>query len=895
MNKEWPPKTEGITNQHLKRFLLSLKFTTSEIIRMKTEDALDIVNKKAEELSKKINNGETLSKEERETKKQIRLFLESKKEELKKEESSLKNEKLGLDGEKELTDLEISAREGKSSEELKNEFIELKNQAEKDTKETVAELSKFEEEKRKELSRLESGETNKESESKVETNTEKKTETKEEDKEKTHKTKEDILNILKQKQEKAKSIMSSVENEEKDRIEKNIEKEREEFIKKYGDEVKGSFWKRKLNQFGSWAGFIKKDLYMQKGLDSKYNDSKNLLKDEQVLNEFVKQRVEEKSKGKNWSDEDLKKVEYRYRKLFNKEEKDISKSSLKKDGWTKKEIKALEERNKINKQTEKLLSGLSLEWVKKENELLRDAKKNSLEENKTETEKFLNLSSEWLGKQKAFRYTIGNKYFRFAALTGTIGLATGGFSTLFLMNRASRFVGGMIGGGVTKFLLDKFITRKKLLELDLESLYEDYREGKLTSSEYDTKREKIDLFLNGVDRTKQAYLILMSMIGGTVAGELHESYFGDNGHEAVDHDDKKHEDQKVDDNKQPEEVKNPEHKTEEVQKGEVPKDTTTEDQNTNSDQNNTTPEKTTPDNQPTNNTPEQSVKVEEDWVVGKGEGVTHPIMRQIESNESLAKSLGWDGDPDTLHKFAQHTAAKIAENEGYISDTGERWVYGVDKHDIAYELRLENDGSYGIHEIIDGKETDLTDLSSDQFETDVDKAGDGTVYEKTHQYGNYIKHSSNGEIYTEEPEVFIDENIPIEMPDPNSIHIPGEQTTIEMPDPRNIHVPGEQTTIEMPDPNSIPVPGEPQVNNTPNIPGAELRNGGGFQAPRTYDPSLMNPGPANGMQRLEDMVENKVRGLTGNGQVGNPYSNYETASSGPGFLEVLFRGLFGGN
>ena len=119
-------------------------------------------------------------------------------------------------------------------------------------------------------------------------------------------------------------------------------------------------------------------------------------------------------------------------------------------------------------------------------------------------------------------------------------------------------------------------------------------------------------------------------------------------------------------------------------------------------------------------------------VIAKGEGVEHALRRQIEGDEAIAKSLGWDGKED-LHKFSGNAAHVLAIKEGYVDpQTGqERWVIENKGNQIAYETKIEADGSVGIHEYYDGVEKDTADFASDTFETDTDRVN-GKIYEKLH-------------------------------------------------------------------------------------------------------------------------------------------------------------------
>ena len=88
-----------------------------------------------------------------------------------------------------------------------------------------------------------------------------------------------------------------------------------------------------------------------------------------------------------------------------------------------------------------------------------------------------------------------------------------------------------------------------------------------------------------------------------------------------------------------------------------------------------------------------------DLIVHKGEGIEHSFIRQIEHDEELAKTLGWDGKED-LHHFAGHEAHVLALKEGYVDNNGhEVRVAEADK--VAYQIRMENG-----HPVIDERTVD---------------------------------------------------------------------------------------------------------------------------------------------------------------------------------------------
>ncbi len=97
-----------------------------------------------------------------------------------------------------------------------------------------------------------------------------------------------------------------------------------------------------------------------------------------------------------------------------------------------------------------------------------------------------------------------------------------------------------------------------------------------------------------------------------------------------------------------------------------------------------------------------AVSVEQDAVVGQGEGVEHTLIRQIKHNFELAKKLGYDGKPDNtkaLEKFAGVEAHKIAIARGYVDKfTGEE-IHVKKAGEVAYKL-IPGDGkdNYKVEE-----------------------------------------------------------------------------------------------------------------------------------------------------------------------------------------------------
>lgn len=69
--------------------------------------------------------------------------------------------------------------------------------------------------------------------------------------------------------------------------------------------------------------------------------------------------------------------------------------------------------------------------------------------------------------------------------------------------------------------------------------------------------------------------------------------------------------------------------------------------------------------------------------VGTGEGVTHPILRQLQADPELAKAFGITGAPTPLD------ALKVAQDFGYVDQFGNE-IRVIDGNNAAYDLVMEN-------------------------------------------------------------------------------------------------------------------------------------------------------------------------------------------------------------
>ena len=637
----------------------------------------------------------------------------------------------------------------------------------------------------------------------------------------------------------ADNLISNIKEYTKDELQNrdaNIESKRKDFIEEYDKAIKEvSPWKKTRFKVANWLGLSNKDAFIEETEAEEKKDAyenAKYIRESIIRDRFHRERtrdINDRATEKKWSQEDLYAFNDRYYRIVRRSEN----------------IK-------------------DLNFIKEENQLLRQAKQETWEENKSKAEKLLQKSGEYLEQNKILKNTVGNKWFRFALTTGTIGLATGGFSSLFLINRAARFGGGILGGRIGKFVGDKFLNHEKILLKKSTQLDEWYKKGEISANEYDNEREKIDLILNRYALLRQTMTLTGALYGGAAAGglanyaETHSNVINPHEKQPI-----------VDDNKDTAPKDNTETETEKKQEGnttEKPKVETTPGDNTS-----TTPDETKTDTI-VDNTPEQS-GVEKDWVIKKGEGIENSLIRQIEHNPDMAKELGWNGTED-LHKFAQGEAHRIALSEGYVDPkTGaERWVYNADTQEIAYELHKEADGTFTVREHIDGKLNDLTDQANDKFETDSDRLAAKPIYEKTH--GGYVEHHDTvplvktEAIYTGDDEVAIEESPVIEGTAPEGEVLPGAA-------PQGEVLPGNAPQGEvLPQDARLPNPSLGQA-------------GGGYQPemPRTYgggpeESGYGFPGPG--------------RAVTGGGNSVELPKTYGGVNGGGGIFEDILRMILGG-
>lgn len=102
-----------------------------------------------------------------------------------------------------------------------------------------------------------------------------------------------------------------------------------------------------------------------------------------------------------------------------------------------------------------------------------------------------------------FRKTLGNRYMRFALMTGTIGALTGGVTSgAWLLGRGIKFGAGIVAGKIgqkgAQLAVDKLLNEEKFIRNKYNRIASDYANGKINALEYDKKIERISLQLNAI-------------------------------------------------------------------------------------------------------------------------------------------------------------------------------------------------------------------------------------------------------------------------------------------------------------------------------------------------------------------------------------------------------------
>lgn len=107
---------------------------------------------------------------------------------------------------------------------------------------------------------------------------------------------------------------------------------------------------------------------------------------------------------------------------------------------------------------------------------------------------------------------------------------------------------------------------------------------------------------------------------------------------------------------------------------------------------------------------EGSIEIDPDAVVGKGEGVTHVLLRQLESDPVLAEKLGFD-EADDKRLFV----AELAHKLGYLNEDYTEGV-GVQAPGTAYVLSIDESGEPLVREFVEGKEVDSVGVGRHEYE-----------------------------------------------------------------------------------------------------------------------------------------------------------------------------------
>ncbi len=97
----------------------------------------------------------------------------------------------------------------------------------------------------------------------------------------------------------------------------------------------------------------------------------------------------------------------------------------------------------------------------------------------------------------------------------------------------------------------------------------------------------------------------------------------------------------------------------------------------------------------------EPIVLNQEAIVGQGEGVTHALRRQIENSPELLQKFGFTGDvnnPQAVHEFAGKMAYEKAKEFGYISNDGGE-VRVKMPGEVAYQFKTEADGSVKILEL----------------------------------------------------------------------------------------------------------------------------------------------------------------------------------------------------
>ncbi len=120
-----------------------------------------------------------------------------------------------------------------------------------------------------------------------------------------------------------------------------------------------------------------------------------------------------------------------------------------------------------------------------------------------------------------YKTLLGNRYVRFALISGLVGAATGGLgSAAFWATKSARFVGGAVAGAGTKKLLDKKFNEGDMFKNEIDELDLAYKNKIISGKEYDKQRTALDAKVNRWKSGKT----LAGLAVGVGAAELSSDY-----------------------------------------------------------------------------------------------------------------------------------------------------------------------------------------------------------------------------------------------------------------------------------------------------------------------------------------------------------------------------------
>ena len=97
----------------------------------------------------------------------------------------------------------------------------------------------------------------------------------------------------------------------------------------------------------------------------------------------------------------------------------------------------------------------------------------------------------------------------------------------------------------------------------------------------------------------------------------------------------------------------------------------------------------------------QTIEIDKDAIVHKGEGIENALRRQIEHDPKIATSLGFKGDvadAKALHEFSGGAAHRVALDHGYVDKETGAEIRVRPADEVAYKLKLDS-GELKVDEI----------------------------------------------------------------------------------------------------------------------------------------------------------------------------------------------------